>query len=124
MIKATITLVIESCHSPSISLQITALLFQVIAVCQANKSDQVKQYGAHHTIDYKTQNIRQQTKAVAPNGVDIVFDAVGGDGAIDLVKRYSPSIILRNSKKLNYCTKCTCSSAQIVDTVLVHIDIQ
>ena len=71
-------------------------IFQVIAVCQANKSDQVKQYGAHHTIDYKTQNIRQQTKAVAPNGVDIVFDAVGGDGAIDLVKRYS--IILRNSK--------------------------
>ena len=65
-------------------------------MCQANKSDQVKQYGAHHTIDYKTQNIRQQTKAVAPNGVDIVFDAVGGDGAIDLVKRYCTSSLSEN----------------------------
>ena len=91
-------MVIKTSHSSSTPLQITALLFKVIAVCQANKSDQVKQYGAHHTIDYKTQNIRQQTKAVAPNGVDIVFDAVGGDGAIDLVKRYITSVILTETQ--------------------------
>lgn len=58
-------------------------------MCQDDKSAQVKQYGAHHTIDYKTQNIRKETKSIAPSGVDIVFDAVGGDGAVDLVKRYA-----------------------------------
>lgn len=56
-------------------------------MCREDKSTQVKRYGAEHTIDYVTQNIRKELKSVVPSGVDIVFDAVGGDGAIDLVKR-------------------------------------
>jgi len=43
-------------------------------------------YGAKHTIDYATQNIRSELKSLLPGGVDIVFDAVGGDTAVDLVK--------------------------------------
>ena len=64
------------------------IFMQVIAVCRENKSEQVKAYGAGHSIDYTTQNIRQEVKKLAPSGVDIVFDAVGGDAATDLVKRY------------------------------------
>ena len=66
----------DNCYTP-----------QVIAVCKENKSKEVKEYGATNTIDYTSQNIRKEVKKLAPSGVDIVFDAVGGDGAIDLVKR-------------------------------------
>ncbi|XP_067937373.1 quinone oxidoreductase-like protein 2 homolog [Watersipora subatra] len=70
------------------AVELAARIFncQVIAVCRDEKSKMVKQYGAHNTIDYTRQNIRKELKELAPSGVNIVFDAVGGDGAVDLVK--------------------------------------
>lgn len=56
-------------------------------MCREEKADQVKSYGANHIIDYTKQNIRSELKLCAPGGVDVVFDTVGGDGAVDLVKR-------------------------------------
>lgn len=59
----------------------------MIAVCRTEKGEQVKAYGAEDIIDYTTQNIRQSLRELAPDGVNVVFDTVGGDGAVDLVKR-------------------------------------
>ncbi|KAF6019632.1 BC026585 [Bugula neritina] len=59
---------------------------KVIGMCREEKSEQVRNFGADHIIDYRSESIRQEIKSIAPSGVDIVFDVVGGDGAIDLVK--------------------------------------
>jgi len=56
-------------------------------MCREEKSEQVRNFGADHIIDYRSESIRQEIKSITPSGVDIVFDVVGGDGAIDLVKR-------------------------------------
>jgi len=62
-------------------------------MCREEKSEQVRNFGADHIIDYRSESIRQEIKSIAPSGVDIVFDVVGGDGAIDLVKRFEYACI-------------------------------
>lgn len=58
----------------------------MIGVCRAEKSEQVRAYGAGDIIDYTTEKIRPRLRELAPDGVDVVFDTVGGDSAVDLVK--------------------------------------
>jgi NADPH2:quinone reductase len=38
-----------------------------------------KRLGADHGINYSTLNVKDAVKALAPEGVDVVFDPVGGD---------------------------------------------
>jgi NADPH-dependent curcumin reductase CurA len=45
----------------------------------------VKEYGIDAAIDYKSQNITERVKALAPKGVDIYFDNVGGPIMQDVV---------------------------------------
>lgn len=52
----------------------------------ADKCAFVTSLGAEACIDYKSEDVARQLKAVAPQGVDIFFDNVGGD-ILDAVLR-------------------------------------
>ena len=43
------------------------------------KCTYVRDLGAHHTIDYKSEDVDARLAALCPNGLDIYFDNVGGD---------------------------------------------
>ena len=53
---------------------------QIFATAGSNdKIEYLKKCGVHHPINYKTQDFAKEVKKVTgKNGVDIVFDAVGG----------------------------------------------
>ena len=62
---------------------------QVITVCGGqDKCRFLKQRGVDHTIDYKTEKIRDRVKEVTGGkGVDVAVDQVGGQTLLDCVKR-------------------------------------
>ncbi len=43
--------------------------------------------GYHHAIDYKAGPIREQLKALAPGGINVIFDNVGGTILNDMLSR-------------------------------------
>ncbi len=47
----------------------------------------VEEAGYDHAIDYKAGPIRDQVKALAPNGVDVIFDNVGGKILNDMLSQ-------------------------------------
>jgi NADPH-dependent curcumin reductase CurA len=47
----------------------------------------VEEAGYDHAIDYKAGPIRDQIKALAPNGVDVIFDNVGGKILNDMLSQ-------------------------------------
>jgi NADPH:quinone reductase len=52
----------------------------VIATCRPANNDLVKQLGADHVIDYRSQDFVEVTKELTGGlGVDVVLDTVGGD---------------------------------------------
>lgn len=51
----------------------------VIGVASEKNHAFMKELGADHTIDYKTQNVGDAAKKTAPDGVDLIFDCASGD---------------------------------------------
>ncbi|PKV76009.1 NADP-dependent oxidoreductase [Pontibacter ramchanderi] len=51
----------------------------VIGVASEKNQDFMKELGADFTVDYKSQDIGAAAKAIAPDGVDLIFDCAGGD---------------------------------------------
>ncbi|GAB3634484.1 NADP-dependent oxidoreductase [Hymenobacter arcticus] len=51
----------------------------VIAIASAKSADHMKELGADFTIDYKAGPIAEAVQQVAPQGVDLLFDAISGD---------------------------------------------
>ncbi len=51
----------------------------VIAVASAANAAFMKQLGADFTIDYKAGPVAEAVKKIAPEGIDLLFDAVSGD---------------------------------------------
>lgn len=51
----------------------------VIATARAENHDYVRGLGADHVIDYGTEDFAAATRALAPDGVDMVFGTVGGE---------------------------------------------
>jgi len=51
----------------------------VIAVASAKNAGLLKELGADFTIDYQAGPVSEAAKQLAPQGVDLLFDAVGGD---------------------------------------------
>ena len=49
----------------------------IAAASTDEKGVQTKKHGADHAINYSDPEWRKQVKALAPNGVDVVFDPVG-----------------------------------------------
>lgn len=52
---------------------------EVTAIASTTNLEYLKKLGAHHVIDYTQDDIKQEALKIAPNGFDIVFDAVGGE---------------------------------------------
>lgn len=50
----------------------------IAAVSSDEKAAFCTELGADHTINYATEDLRSSIKAVAPGGVDVVYDPVGG----------------------------------------------
>ncbi|HBA82595.1 MAG TPA: NADP-dependent oxidoreductase [Verrucomicrobia bacterium] len=51
----------------------------VIGSSGAANHEYIKSLGAHAAIDYTIRDFRQTVQAMYPDGVDVVFDCVGGD---------------------------------------------
>ncbi len=51
----------------------------VIAVASAKNADFMKELGADFTVDYQAGPVAAAVRQVAPHGVDLLFDAAGGD---------------------------------------------
>ncbi|MFM2043586.1 MAG: hypothetical protein RLY86_2162 [Pseudomonadota bacterium] len=57
-----------------------ALGARVIAAAgSAEKLDAARAHGADDLIDYRTEDLKTRVKELAPKGVDVVYDPVGGD---------------------------------------------
>lgn len=53
----------------------------VIGTCSGRNVDFVRSLGADHVVDYSQGDVAAAVRAIAPNGVDMVYDAVGGDSS-------------------------------------------
>ncbi len=51
---------------------------QIAATCRQANASYVEALGAHHAIDYQTNDIAVATKAWSSSGVDVVLDCVSG----------------------------------------------
>lgn len=51
----------------------------VIAVASAKNADFMKSLGADFTVDYTAGPVAEAVRQIAPDGVDLLFDAGGGD---------------------------------------------
>ena len=54
-------------------------LTMIVTAGSPNKCARALEIGADHAIDYKTQDFVAEVKRIAPDGVNIVLDMVGGD---------------------------------------------
>jgi NADPH2:quinone reductase len=50
----------------------------IAAASNAEKLAVCKEHGADEIIDYSSEDLRERLKVLAPNGVDVVYDPVGG----------------------------------------------
>jgi NADPH:quinone reductase-like Zn-dependent oxidoreductase len=51
---------------------------EVFATASSSKIDFVKSLGADHVIDYTKTSFDDAVKAISPDGIDIVYDSLGG----------------------------------------------
>ena len=64
----------------SLSIQLARVKgARVIAVASAKNHGYMKELGADETIDYTGTNIGEATKALSPEGVDLIFDCAAGE---------------------------------------------
>jgi len=64
----------------TIAVQIAASLgARVFGVASADNHTLLRELGAAETFDYHDSNLVDQVRAAAPGGVDVLFDAAGGD---------------------------------------------
>lgn len=50
----------------------------IIGTCSPGKHERMKKMGVDYLIDYRTQDYAVEVRKIAPNGVDIVLDPLGG----------------------------------------------
>jgi NADPH:quinone reductase len=71
------------------AIQLGRLMGANVIACagDAKKLDICKQHGAHHLINYKTEDLVERVKAMTDgHGADVIYDPVGGE-IFDQVKR-------------------------------------
>jgi len=76
----------------------------VVAVASAASAAHMKELGADFTIDYKAGPLAEAVKQVAPQGVDLLFDAVSGDTLTQSLSTLKPNgrliSVLNDGKQL------------------------
>ena len=77
----------------------------VVAVASADSAEHMKQLGADFTIDYKAGPVADAVKEVAPDGIDLLFDAVSGDTLTQSLATLKPNgrliSVLNDGKNLS-----------------------
>ncbi|RZK41762.1 MAG: NADP-dependent oxidoreductase [Hymenobacter sp.] len=77
----------------------------VIAVASASSAAHMKELGADFTIDYKAGPVGDAVKKVAPEGVDVLFDAISGDTLTQSLAALKPNgrliSVLNDGKNLS-----------------------
>ncbi|MDX1693782.1 MAG: NADPH:quinone oxidoreductase family protein [Ketobacteraceae bacterium] len=64
----------------STAIEIAKAMGAEVIACASTeeKRDKCIESGADHAIDYTLEDWRKQVKAIAPDGVDVVYDPIGG----------------------------------------------
>jgi NADPH2:quinone reductase len=52
---------------------------KVIATAGPDNQDFIRSLGVDHAVDYRAGDFREAVRKIAPEGVDVVFDCVGGE---------------------------------------------
>lgn len=78
----------------------------VIATASSNNHEYLKKLGATHVIDYTKEDFVKRVEALCPEGVDVVFDAVGKETlrkSVALVKKggYLISIVEQEAPEID-----------------------
>lgn len=77
----------------------------VVAVASADSAEHMKKLGADFTIDYQAGPVADAVKHVAPNGIDLLFDAASGDTLTQSLATLKPTArlisVLNDGKDLN-----------------------
>jgi NADPH2:quinone reductase len=77
--------------SAAVQLAKLAGLTALALVGSADKATALKNYGADHVIDYKSEDVASRVAAITNNvGVDLVLDAVGGKGFAKYLTMLAP----------------------------------
>ncbi|QHL89255.1 zinc-binding dehydrogenase [Nibribacter ruber] len=63
----------------------------VIGVASQKNHQFMKNLGADHTVDYKDTHVGQAVKALAPEGVDLIFDAASGETLTQSLEALKPN---------------------------------
>jgi NADPH:quinone reductase-like Zn-dependent oxidoreductase len=67
-----------------------AIGMRIAATCRPANDGYLRQIGAEHTIDYTQSRIAEALKHSAPQGVDVVIDAVSGGKQAELLDALAP----------------------------------
>lgn len=76
----------------STAIEIAKAIGATVIACASSeeKREYCKSLGADITIDYTAADWRKAVKAVAPKGVDVIYDPVGGDLAEPALRSLAP----------------------------------
>lgn len=93
-VKAGETLVVSAAAGAvgSLVCQIARILgLKVVGIAGGEEKCRrvVEEFGAVAAVDYKTQNVRNELRRHCPNGIDVIFENVGGDvlnAALSLIR--------------------------------------
>jgi NADPH:quinone reductase and related Zn-dependent oxidoreductases len=82
---------------------------KVIAIASKKNTEYTKKLGASYAIDYTSQNVEEEIRKLSPEGVDLVFDTIGGETfkrCFNIVKRSGRIVsILENIKEASQLPK-------------------
>lgn len=76
----------------STAIEIAKAMDAEVIACASTEEKRLrcKEAGADHVIDYSQDDWRKQVKAIAPQGVDVVYDPIGGRWAEPALRSMAP----------------------------------
>ncbi len=76
----------------STAIEIAKAMGAEVIACAATEEKRQKctELGADHTVDYTQEDWRKQVKAIAPEGVNVVYDPIGGRWAETALRSMAP----------------------------------
>ena len=76
----------------STAIEIAKAMGAEVIACAATEEKRQKctELGADHTVDYTQEDWRKQVKAIAPEGINVVYDPIGGRWAETALRSVAP----------------------------------